>query len=297
VHDPLHYVAEILGEPANDMRNPANADYRCPFMSGICTKSSHQLTEPFPVCTIYRRGRSGVSPKGTPVCVCPNRFLEAQIQEDVIRECWAGDPPRNPAIVTEVSMEKFGTVDFVVVDLNESGTGVREFISVELQAVDITGSYMPAYEAIINNRMMAEPPTYGFNWANVRKRFLSQIVAKGFYHHHWGTRIVAALQVDLFDQFQKHGSIPAVGLEDANIVFLLYQYERDGGRWSLRFQRCVPTTHSHVMTAALYERPPDRAAFEDRILARLEPGAEFVLRETEQLGRVAEPRDRPEDSN
>ena len=263
-HDPLEDIAEILGEPAGAMRNPANANYQCPYIDGMCTKISHSLTTPFPVCSIYRRRGS------TPICVCPNRFLEIQIQDDVLRECWTGSPPANPDIVSEVSMERFGSVDFVIADIDSSGTNVLDFISVELQAVDITGSYLPSYEAITNNEsVMKSRPTYGFNWANVRKRFISQIIAKGFHHHHWGTRIVAIVQEDLFDEFQKHAAIPAVNVNQSNIVFLLYQLVQTNGRWSMAFQRAVPTTHAGVMMAALYETPPERSKFEARILARL----------------------------
>ena len=263
-HNPLDDIAEILGEPAGAMRNPANADYQCPYIAGICTKISHNLTTPFPVCSIYRR--RGV----TPVCVCPNRFLEVQIQNDVIRECWTGNPPAKPEIVSEVSMERFGSVDFVIADIDPGGTKVLDFISVELQAVDITGSYLPSYEAITNNEAaMDSRPTYGFNWANVRKRFISQIISKGFHHHHWGTRIVAVIQEDLFTEFNKHAMIPAVSMNQSNIVFLLYQFVRTDARWTMTFQRAVPTTHAGVMTAALYETPPARSKFEARILARI----------------------------
>lgn len=268
-HDPLHDIAEILGEPADSMHNPANAYYLCPFKEGACSKSSHSFDVPYPVCSIYRRGRRGTPPPGPPICVCPNRFLEAQILDDVIRECWVGEPPLNPVLVSEVSMERFGKVDFVVADLNDAGTQVRDFISVELQAVDITGSCLPSYEAIIHNRDLPARPAYGFNWANVRKRFISQLVAKGFHHHHWGTRIVAVMQEDVFAEFHRHAAIPAVGIDQANIVFLLYQFDRQDGRWEMRFRKAIPTTHVQVMTAALYERPLARAEFEARIISRL----------------------------
>ncbi len=62
-HDPLDVVAEILGEPAALMRAPARASYRCPYSGSTCSKTSHTLTSPFPVCSVYRR--SG----GKPVCV------------------------------------------------------------------------------------------------------------------------------------------------------------------------------------------------------------------------------------
>ncbi len=84
---------------------------------------------------------------------------------------------------SEVQMEKFDKVDFVIADMNDAETEVRDFISVELQAVDITGSYLPSYLAVINNQELEKRPSYGFNWANVRKRFISQLIAKGYYHH------------------------------------------------------------------------------------------------------------------
>lgn len=269
-YDPLNYIAEILGEPAPEMRSPANAGYICPFYGGTCTKTSHALNAPYPVCSVFRRGRAGPSDR-PPICVCPKRFYEAPIKEDVIAHAWAGDPPENPRVVYEISMEKFGTVDFVLADFDRANRRIKNFVSVELQAVDITGSYYSAYEAVTNSTMLLERPTYGFNWANVRKRFVSQLIAKGFYHHHWGTRIVAVLQADLFDQLQGHAQVPPVPLEQSNIVFVLYQFAWEGDRWSLSLDRVVPTTHSLVMNAVLYETPPSRNAFERRILERLRP--------------------------
>ena len=136
--------------------------------------------------------------------------------------------------------------------------------------MDITGSYLRSYEAITNNEAIMESrPTYGFNWANVRKRFISQIIAKGFHHHHWGTRIVAVVQEDLFDEFQNHAVIPAVSMNQSNIVFLLYQFNQTNDRWTMALQRVVPTTHAGIMTAPLYETPPARSKFEARILLRI----------------------------
>lgn len=267
-HDPLHDVAEILGEPADVMRNPANAEYRCPFISATCTKTSHQIEGPFPVCSIYRRGRAGDPPIAPPICVCPNRFLQAQVHQDVCRKCWDEDELVNPVVVSEVQMGKFGKVDFVIADMDDAETTVRDFISVELQAVDITGSYLPSYEAIISSRVMERRQPYGFNWANVRKRFVTQLITKGYYHHQWGTRIAAVLQTDMFDQIRRHAEIQAVPLNQANIVFLLYQFVKHEEGWRIELENVVPTMHTIVMNAILYEPPIDRADFEEKILDR-----------------------------
>lgn len=169
-------------------------------------------------------------------------------------------------------MEKFGKVDFVLADYDSANRRILQFLPVELQAVDITRTVQPAYAAILNSEQLASRPNYGFNWANVRKRYVSQLIAKGYYCHQWGTRIVAVLQTDLFDEFQKHARVPSVGIDDANIVFMLYQFQLvpDQGTWQLVLDRVVPTTHVMVMNAILYETPPSKEKFEERVLDRIE---------------------------
>lgn len=254
------------------MRSPVNADYLCPFSNRTCSKLSHQLTAPFPVCSIYRRGTGGPgTPQArTPICVCPVRFFQADLVGDIVRECWTGDPPQTVRSVYEISMEKFGKVDMVVADIDAATGGISKFLPVELQAVDITGSYLPYYLALTESRD-ATKSSYGFNWANVRKRFISQLIAKGFYCHQWGTRIVAVIQEDLFTAFQGHAQITETNLASANIVFMLYQYQRESpdGPWTLGLRRVVPTTHNSVMSAILYEQAPNKSAFEQKILDRL----------------------------
>jgi len=45
-------------------------------------------------------------------------------------------------------MARVGTVDFVVADVDTEAGNIRNFVSAELQAIDITGSVEPAYAAI-----------------------------------------------------------------------------------------------------------------------------------------------------
>jgi len=147
-------------------------------------------------------------------------------------------------------------------------------LPVEVQAVDITGTVLPAYIALTNSELIEKRPSYGFNWANVRKRFISQLIAKGFYCHHWGTRIVAVVQEDLYEHFQRHARLPEVSLRDSNIVFMLYQFDwnEEEQRWNFGLRRVVPTTHVNVMNAILYETPPDKAIFEAKLLKRISEG-------------------------
>lgn len=251
------------------MRNPVNADYQCPFINSQCLKRSQRLEGPYPVCSIWRGQRTRKL-----VCLCPKRFFQVNFLDDVIENCWSEDPPANPHIAHEVQMADFGKVDFVIADLNAEQGIIREFISVELQAVDITGSVEPAFQSVINSKNLEKRPSHGFNWANVRKRYISQLISKGFYHHHWGTRMVALLQTAVYDEFRKYIEFDELLPTQGNIVFMLYDYvdgEKDeNGRHQLKLDRVVATSHNSLMMGALYRTPPPKDEFCKKILDNLQ---------------------------
>jgi hypothetical protein len=266
-YDPYDVVCEILGQPAKQMQNPVNAEYECPYVNSTCTKRSQRSSGPFPCCSVFRKEKNGSL---TPVVVCPKRLYQADIFHDVIKNCWPGDPPTNPIFVHEVKMGGVGNVDMVVADLTADREKVRDFISVELQAIDITGSYEPAYSAIVLNKALEKKPTYNFNYRNVQKRFVTQLVDKGFYHHHWGTKIIAVVQDIIFDKLKDKIKFDEVAVKDSNVVFLQYKMEpieRDGDIvYELKFKGIVGTTHSSLMMSSLYQPTPPKAEFCERII-------------------------------
>lgn len=266
--DPTKIICEILGTPANQMREPVNMGYQCPYINSECIKRSHRFEDPYPVCTVYRRGKANTI---EPVCICPKRFFAVDIVNDVVTNCWVGEPPRNLVRAHEVRMTGFGTVDFVVADYVNGK--VKDFISIEIQAIDITGSCEPAYSAILNNQFLQKKPTFNLNYANVRKRYISQLILKGYYHHHWGTKIVAILQNIIYDRIKKDLEFPEIKLEDSNIVFLLYKYvdapELGDGYLKLEVDRVVGTNHNNLMMSILYKTPPSKDEFCNRIIKQL----------------------------
>lgn len=249
------------------MRNPANAEYVCPFITGTCVKRSHRMETPYPVCSVYRNGKQ--------ICTCPKRLYEADIVGDVIRTCWPGEPPPKPRIAHEVQMKGFGMVDMVIADTDERTSRVNTFVSVELQAVDLTGSVEPAYQALIANQQLEQKCAYGVNWANVRKRYLSQLISKGFFHHHWGSKIVSVIQQSLYDEFRKFAAFDELDPRSptSNVVFMLYDFQRTtdpiSPRSILQFRKAVGTSHNSLMTGSLYRLPPAREAFCEKVLQRL----------------------------
>lgn len=266
---PERVIGEILGKPAAWQRSPVNAGYLCPFINSECTKRAHRLEGPYPVCSVWHRKRA---PRL--ITTCPKRFFQADLVADVLQHCWPGSPPTNPRVAYEVSMEKFGTVDMVIADLDTATGTIREFVSVELQAVDLSGSVEPAYSGVLNSAESVEV-SYGVNWGNVRKRYIEQLVSKSFYHNRWGTRVIAVMQTPLYDRLRAHIQFDelVIGRPGAvDVIFLLYDYVEstspDEGH-TLIFDRAVGTSHSSLMTHTLYQNPPPKAAFTARILERL----------------------------
>lgn len=265
--DPYDIVCEILGQPAKQMQNPVNADYECPYVNSTCTKRSQRSSGPFPCCSVFRRDKNGTS---TPIVVCPKRFYQADIFHDVIKNCWVGDTPANPVFVHEVKMGSVGNVDMVIADLSEDNEQVKNFISIELQAIDITGSYEPAYSAIVLNKSLDKRPVYNFNYRNVQKRFVTQLVDKGFFHHHWGTKIVAVVQDVIFDKLKEKINFADVPIHESNVIFVQYKMEpviRDGDTYyELVYKGISCTTHNSLMMSSLYQQTPPKDEFCKRIV-------------------------------
>jgi hypothetical protein len=258
--NPENAVGEVLGLPAQKGIDLAGS-FICPFIKTTCIKRSTLLPgQAYPVCSI-RTPRDGY------VCVCPKRFYAVDFLRDVLDHCWPGDlPPKNPQIAPEVTMKGFGHVDFVIADVQPNGD-VDRFLSVELQAIDITGSVMKAYAALLKSEDLARKPTYGLNWDNVYKRFVTQIIRKGYFHHHWGTKIVAVVQDVVYKyicerfEFMRSADVKS---STTNIIFMIYRYEPGSGTppaQRLVLDKVEGTSHSNLQQAVLYKEAPSKSDF------------------------------------
>ena len=185
---------------------------------------------------------------------------------DAIEHCWPGDPPRNPRVASEVRMTGFGNVDFVIADMGRDGE-IDQFLSVEVQAIDISGTVMPAYQSLREVRELDRRPTFGLNWSNVYKRYITQLIRKGYFHHHWRTKIVAVMQDVVYDyirdwaEFMRSDDVKG---NTVNIIFMAYRYEEDpdgDGGQRLVLDRVEGTSHANLQQAVLYKEAPSRDAF------------------------------------
>lgn len=278
--NPETMIGEVLGRKAQKGADPSAHNYLCPFIQTRCPKRSQNLenNEPYPVCTLWKNGPA-TNPEQDLIFVCPKRFYAVDFLTEVIEHCWPGEAPKNPQIAREVKMAGFGNVDFVIADV-KADNEIDQFLSVELQAIDITGSAFPAYQALRAGEDLEKRPTYNFNWDNVYKRYVTQLIRKGYFHHHWKSKIVAVIPEQVYQYI--HGRAAFMKTADVkndpqvNIIFMTYRLEFDPtrpGEYRPRLVTVEGTSHTNLQNAILYKEPPQRDAFTNQIKGSLVRGA------------------------
>ena len=195
--------------------------------------------------------------------------MEVDFLADVLKNCWKGEKPTATIIATEVKMAGFGNVDFVIAEQTSDGS-VGQFLSVELQAIDITGTVNPDYMALRLGGLTAKPKSYGLNWDNVYKRYITQLIRKGYFHHHWKSKIVAVIQDQVYQNIIARANFMRtkdVHDPTVNIIFMTYVLEEQpNGQFKPILKAVEGTSHSSLQQAALYIEAPLREDFCKRIL-------------------------------
>lgn len=194
-------IIEFFGYAPGD-RSPVAAQTRrdkvCPFLNTTCQKTLSDGSVSG-ACTLQPK-------RGGPVICCPYRLYaeEYKALSDVAKAAF-GDacdlhPGHNAARAPQhagrhlvaVFGKRWGKelrlpnrgrsggyfVDWVLAKLDDTGR-LAEFVAVEVQSIDTTGNYQAERNAYIRGDAFEDWSTAGFNWENVNKRILPQIIYKG----------------------------------------------------------------------------------------------------------------------
>ena len=194
-------IVEFFGYAPADVSKAASqarTAKRCPFLGDTCQKtlSDGSISG---VCTLKPK-TSG------PVICCPYRLYsdDYRILSDVAEAAFGGnvqlfrgnDAKSQKAKSGKINVAVFGKrwgkelrlpnrgraggyyVDWVLARLNAKGE-LEEFVAVEVQSIDTTGNYQNERLAYLNGDEFTGASTAGFNWENVNKRILPQLIYKG----------------------------------------------------------------------------------------------------------------------
>lgn len=194
-------IIEFFGYSPTDLTDEAvrvRGELLCPFIEEPCTKT---------LSSGARSGACTIKPKKSgPVICCPNRLYaeEYKILKDVAKVAFgenivlaAGHSARGVAAKNQFStVAVFGKrwggelrlpnrgksggyfVDWILAKLTPQGD-IESFVAVEVQSIDTTGNYKAEREAYLAGAPFVGSSSAGFNWENVNKRILPQLIYKG----------------------------------------------------------------------------------------------------------------------
>jgi len=190
-------IVEFFGynpEDHSPAATEARHNLRCPFLGRQCVKTlSDGLISG--ACTLKPTNAG-------PVICCPIRLYanNYEILRDVARVSFGPAIPLLPAAsITKETGEcvavfgkgwgkelrlptrgKTGAyfVDWVLAHVSANGELIN-FVAVEVQSIDTTGNYRLERETYLKEEPFPGKSTAGFNWENVNKRILPQIIYKG----------------------------------------------------------------------------------------------------------------------
>ena len=210
--DAQHKISELYTEPTFR----ADIDWKavlpqqhCRYISKRCAK--RRKTNPdtsIGTCSVVH----GVKTPKT-VIICPFRFLERkQVFTDCIHLLTHKEPGDELHIVSEVAIPG-GNVDYCLVAVRKGK--VIDFVGIELQAVDTTGTVWPARQQFLSTVNLSEEATedtgFGMNWKMSAKTILVQLHHKVATFEHVGRYFVLVVQDHFMTEMMKSFSFAHVG--------------------------------------------------------------------------------------
>ncbi len=204
----------------------------CPFLQRTCLKNRKSAPEQtIGTCTVSY-GRDSKT-----MIICPYRLLERkQIFTDCLHLLTTHEPGNELHVVSEISIPG-GNVDYFLLSVHDRK--VKDFVGIELQTLDTTGTVWPFRQRYLTSRnidVLEEETTskksFGMNWKMTAKTTLVQLHHKIETFEHVNKHLVLAIQHDLLEYMRRAFSFDHV--TDARVGdsmhFHAYELTTTGGR-------------------------------------------------------------------
>jgi len=248
-------IVELFGRPTIDH---IGVDWKaiaekqwCPYLNRKCVKVRKSQPEiSIGTCSV-RYGR-----QKRPIAICPYRLLERrQVFTDCLHLLSLHEPGNELHILPEISIPG-GSVDYFVASVR--GSKVKDFVGIELQTLDTTGTVWPARQKYLSQAgvtPISEPPveykTYGMNWKMTAKTILIQLHHKVETLEAIDKHLVLVIQDFLLqylqDQFQ-FAHVTSARLGDSMHIHAYQMAEQGHGGHRLQLATRLSTDSSGIAT-------------------------------------------------
>lgn len=190
----IEFFGRASGGPAQNWANIVERQ-QCPFLGKTCYKT--RKGDPhisIATCTVLYPKRNP-----EPVIICPSRLIERrQIFVDCLHLLTTHEPGNELHIVSEISIPG-GSVDYFLVSAR--GGRVRDFVGIELQTIDTTGTVWPERQRLLKelglpraDNAEASEKSYGMNWKMTAKTILVQMHHKIQTFEHLSKKLALVTQ-------------------------------------------------------------------------------------------------------
>lgn len=225
-------VLELFGHGADETTDWSRVvgEQLCPYLGSACIKTRKSQPEVAigTCCVSYGR-------EERTLVICPNRLLSGgRVILDCMRYLRSYGPRDDLHVVPEVTIPG-GSVDYFLVSVG--GGSVKDFVGIELQALDTTGTVWPARQRFLEKVGLAEHAEggastrrYGMNWKMTAKTTLVQLHHKVRTFETLGRQLVLVLQDELLGYLQREFTFGHVGHASDNDPMQFHAYNLQQGQ-------------------------------------------------------------------
>lgn len=265
-------ISELFGldcsNPSLDFQGAVTRQV-CPYTQQICTKM--RKSEPD-----VKIGTCAVKYQKQDIIICPYRLLEhQQIFVDCLHLLTMHEPGNELYLIPEVQIPG-GYVDYFLVSAKDKK--VKDFVGIELQTMDTTGTVWPERQKFLQERGFAVNPdelnsqkTFGMNWKMTLKTILIQMHHKSETFEHLNKHLVLVIQQPLYEHMKRDfrfDEIEGVRLGDP-VHIHSYGFERNGDRLELSLRTRVSTDAAGIASCLGLNR--ERKLELEDLIRMLEP--------------------------
>lgn len=241
------YPSEIFGHPFSSDHTQAQLDrerHWCPFVDKMCFKKSRLIDYPFGVCSAYIAGGD--------VALCPRRFLDGHtIFTDIAHHHFGGT--NDLLVFPEIRLPNAGSFDFVMVKHKPMSTQIEDFVAIEFQTGQTTGTgeLVAGLEDFVRgDRTFYRSYNFGLNSYDIWKRTFTQVLTKGVIMEAWGRKIFWVIQEPIYQDFERRYALHDLGFDKyQTTVFALYDLTRSAGKFDLVATRKTSASIDRLFSA------------------------------------------------